>query len=164
MGKPGEKVSRLVVAQLLGDPGLTDAERAAMAGCSVKTITRIKAELRQDVAALGKDALERYQMHIEERIPVGLCVDKWLELLNCGHRPTEANALKRLEQLRGVVTAKEARKAEEQVSHGPMFIFPPGSEPTFNIHERPLERLLDEKSSASEPVEAEVVRVSEDDE
>jgi hypothetical protein len=151
----------LLIAKLLGDLTLTDVERAEIAHCSSKTVQRVRAQL-QEAAGDDEPILQQVQRHLREQLPLGRCLTKLIELIEQDeHRPSQLAAIKRYLEMLGVVTAKETKRVEETGPPGPMLIFPADSRPVLVVNQG---QALDRESSASEPIDAEAVEVSSDDE
>ena len=167
------KERQSVIAQLLSDLMLTDVERAEIAGCSTKTVQRVRAKLGGEpdnehrVPQSNEPILQQYQRHLREQVPVGRCVEELRKLAFEGeHSPTKLAALKRLQELQGVVTAKETKQVEETRPPGPMLIFPSDSRPVLVVKpgQPGQTHSLDRQSSALEAIDAEAVEVADDDE
>ena len=154
------KQRHLLIAKLLGDLTLTNKQRAEIAQCSKRTVERVQREL-QEAASNDEPILEQFQRHLREQLPVEECGKLLAEIARqVEHRPSQLAAIKRYQELLGIVTAKEAKKVETPAAPGPMLVFPADSRPILVVASPDA---VDQQSSAAKVIEAEVVRVEGDE-
>jgi len=117
------------ILHLLGDPSLTHAKIAKTVGCSTKTVQRVAREIRPDLAEIDA-RLEEYGRLVRERLPIRDRVELYGRIARkADHNPFAAmRALERVDDLDGVLTAKDRQKERrEESSPAPLFILPSGS-------------------------------------
>jgi hypothetical protein len=151
----------LLIANLLGDPTLKHVDIAEIAGCSTKKVQRVAKKLREETADL--DEIEAYKEYIRRQMPTEDRAKRLVELATQDRQLKVAlDAIVRMDSMQGLLTEREKLqfRQEPEKETGPLFYFPPGSQPIINmkIGEEQESTTQDE---AGEAIEAAVIKEEE---
>jgi transcriptional regulator with XRE-family HTH domain len=150
------QIKNRVIALLCdSSSSLSQRQIAEITGVSLSYVSQVYKELRPSLQD-AQDRLLQYQRHIDSQINL----ERRSELLAGLAKEADKDmvrlcAIKYLDELDGIVTAKARKETEKD--HGPtsFFIFPPGSEPIIN---------LGAQDTQSDALEAEARVITEDEE
>ena len=124
---------RAQVIALLSRPGIPHTHIAKSLNCSIRTINRIAKDIHPALDQVDIK-LAAFQSEMAKVITIQQRVEKYANLATSAtNEAVSLGALQRIDDLDGIVTAKERlrRQPIEASQAGPMFVFPQGTHIDF---------------------------------
>ena len=136
MAAPLPRAKRRAIKAILSNPMYSNfqaQEIAEMFGTSPQTVSRLNGEIRRAMAD-AQPYMAEYQGELLEKLPIADRVDALVGIATDRKNPRQLEALKRVDDLTGIMTVQEKSKYKHEVSEPrPLFALPDGSYPRITV-------------------------------
>jgi hypothetical protein len=113
------------------------SEIARRNGASFHAVQRLAVKIAEQESPRGDTVIGRYQRRLAKRLPVRVRTDILADVATGRIGPAagrvQLDAIKRADELDGVVTAEKRQESESNVRVGPLFVLPAAASPALDV-------------------------------